>query len=431
MPLVFCVFAVAVLCTLSPAATPEKLDGVIAVVGDEVILQSEVDAYTALRMQALNIKIDSGGADVPKYRKKFLDEIIDGKVLIAHAKNDTTVAVTNDEVDNALDNHIQSILQQNRISIDSLEVLLQREQGMTLAKFKSEAKNAIREQLLKQKVQRQYLSSVRVSRRDVEAFYAQYRDSLPKAGESVLLSRLAIEVSAPLSVRQAAWEKILSIKQRLAGGADFAALAKRFSEGSEAAEGGDLGFISKGSLSLLALEEKAFSLPVGQTSDPFETPLGFHIVTVVAKQEQKVHIRQIFVKVAPAPDQVKKTGALLDSIRTSSASRNDFIAAVRRNSTDKASKPRDGRVGWKALLDLPPELRSAIDTLGKGAITPVVAENKDLCLYRIDERVSERILTLNDDWQILAEKAKDIQAQKKLIDLVQRWRKQVYISIRM
>ena len=431
MPLFLSFFIVFIFSSLSPGATPAKLDGIAALVGDEVILQSEVDAYTALRLQALNIKIDSGSNDLIKYRKKFLDEIIDGKVLIAHAKTDTTVSLTNDEVDNALENHIQSILQQNKITMDSLEILLQREQGMSLAKFKSEAKNAIREQLLKQKVQRQYLSAVRVSRRDVEAFYKQYHDSLPKVGESVLLSRLAIEVSAAPSVRQAAWEKVQSIKQRLAGGADFVDMAKRFSDGGEAAEGGDLGFIAKGSLSLLALEQKAFSLPVGQISDPFETPLGFHIITVVAKQEQKVHLRQIFIKVAPSPEQTKKTGDLLDSIRAGTNSPDAFIAAVRKYSTDKASKSQDGRVGWRALIDLPAPLRSAIDSLPKGAITPVVTENKDLCLYRIDDRVKERSLSLEDDWQVLAEKAQDIQAQKKLIDLVTRWRKQVYISIRM
>lgn len=406
----------------------EKLDGVVAVIGDETILQSDLDSYTAMRLSSLKITPDT--SDIPKYRKQFIDELVDGKVLVAFAKNDTTITVTNDEVDAALDNHINAILQQNGITVDSLETLLQKEQGLTFAKFKSDTRAAIRDQLLKQKIQRQYLSEIKVSRRDVESFYAQYRDSLPKAGESVLLSKIAIEVAPPPSVKQAAWEKISLVKQLLAGGADFAAMAKKYSESPEAAMGGDIGFITKGSLTEVSFEEKAFSLAVGQTSDPFETKLGFHIVNVIEKHDQKVHIRQIFVKVAPPPDLIKKATSLLDSVRTHCTSSADFIAAVRSYSTDKATKVRDGRLGWKSLVDCSDALKGVIDTLKTGDITQVVNEGNDLAVFRIDDRIPDRTLTLEDDWPLLEEKTKDILAQKKLVDLVARWRRRVYINIR-
>jgi peptidyl-prolyl cis-trans isomerase SurA len=315
--------------------------------------------------------------------------------------------------------------------MDSLEILIQREQGISLAKFKAEARSAIKEQLIKQKVQRQYLSAIKVSRRDVEDFYKTYKDSLPRAGESVLLSRLAIEITPPASVRQAAYEKILSIKQRLSAGAEFTDIAKQFSESPDASGGGDLGFIEKGSLSLIAFEQKAFSLPVGQTSDPFETPLGFHIINVIARENQKVHVRQIFVSVAASPGQISKTTALLDSIRMHCSSQPAFAAAVKKYSTDKLLKVSGGLLGWKSLLDLPPPVRAAIDSLPSGAVTGVISSDKELSIFRVEERVKERSLTLEDDWQLLADKAKDIQAQKKLIELVTRWRKQVYISIRI
>jgi peptidyl-prolyl cis-trans isomerase SurA len=422
-------FVFIVFLALSLAAATQRLDGIAAVIGDEFILQSEVDAYTALRLNALGLKPEAG--DLAKYRKQYINELVDGKVLLAHAKNDTTVQVLSEEVDRALEGHIATILEQNRLTMDSLEVLIQREQGISLAKFKAEARSAIKEQLIKQKVQRQYLSAIKVSRRDVEDFYKTYKDSLPRAGESVLLSRLAIEITPPASVRQAAYEKILSIKQRLSAGADFADIAKQFSESPDASGGGDLGFIEKGTLSLIAFEQKAFSLPVGQTSDPFETPLGFHIVNVVARENQKVHVRQIFVSVAASPGQIGKTTALLDSIRAHCPSQAAFAGAVKKHSTDKLSKVRGGLLDWKSLLDLPPPVRAAIDSLPGGAVTGVISSDKELSIYRIEERVKERPLTLEDDWQLLADKAKDIQAQKKLIELVNRWRKQVYISIRI
>jgi peptidyl-prolyl cis-trans isomerase SurA len=425
------VSALFLFCSLSFAEKQERLDGVVAVIGDEVILKSELDAYTALRLSELSVSLDSAGADLLKYRTRFLNELIDGKVLLVHAKYDSTVTVTNDEVDRAVENHVTMILQQNNLTIDSLEKILLREQGIPLAKFKAEARTALREQLLKQKVQRQYVSPSKVSRRDVEEFFAQYHDSLPKAGESVLLSKLTIAAIPPASVRQAAWEKIISIKQKLANGADFTDMAVRYSESPDGASGGDLGFIEKGTLNLIAFEQKAFSLSPGQTSDPFETPLGFHIINVIERENQRVHARQILIKIALPLAQIDKIKNLLDSIRTNCTETADFISAVRDHSTDIQSKARNGRIGWYSVLDLPGPLRAVVDTLKPGEITPLLNEVNEFVIYRIDNRVKERPLSLEYDWPFLADKAQKIMDQKKLIDLVARWRRHVYISTRI
>ncbi len=418
--------AVSALCF---AFKPEKLDGIVAVVGDEVILKSELDGYTAMRLSALNIKYDS--TSLEGYEKKFLDDLVDGKVLLVHAKNDTTITLTDEEVDHALESQIAGILKQNHLTMDGLEAALLREQGVTLAKFKAEARVTLREQLLKQKVQRQYLPSIKATRRDVEDFYARYRDSLPKAGESVLLSRLVVTVAPAPEVRQAAWDKISSIKRRLDNGEDFAEVAKKYSESPEADSGGDLGFIEKGSLNLVAFEEKAFSLEAGRTSDPFETRLGFHIINVMARENQRVHVRQIFVRIAPPPGETARITALLDSIRSNCATAESFAAAVRTCSNDAVSKVADGLLGWKQIIALDAPVRAAVDTLGKGAITPIVNEGNGYAVYRINDRVKERTLTLEDDWQLLADKAQDIMVQKKMIDLVGRWRKQIFVNIRI
>jgi parvulin-like peptidyl-prolyl isomerase len=151
----------------------------------------------------------------------------------------------------------------------------------------------------------------------------------------------------------------------------------------------------------------------------------------MARENQKVHVRQIFIRVAPSPEQMKKIADLLDSLRINCKTAADFIAAVRNYSTDKSSKARDGCLGWKSVLDLAAPVRAAIDTLHPGSVTPVVNDVNELAIYRIDDRVNERLLTLADDWQVLTEKAQDIMAQKKLVELVSRWRHQIYINVRM
>ena len=407
----------------------EKIDGIAAVVGDEVILLSELNAYTMLRINSLGLKKDS--VDMKSYRKQFLDELIDGKVLLAYGKKDSTISVTDEEVEQATNNHIAMLLRQNNLTMDSLEAELQRQQGISLAKFKADARKAIREQLLKQKVQQMYLHANTLSRKDVENFYKEYIDSLPKMGESVLLSKISMTITPSESIRQKAFEQIQSIKQRLDNGEDFSELARKFSESPEAAEGGDLGFIAKGTLSELAFEEKAFSLSQGQTSAPFETRLGFHIINVIEKRDQNVHIRQIFIKVEPPKEEIDRIKSLLDSIRTICTTEKQFIQLVKKYSDDPVSKTNNGRMKWSSLLELPSEIKSAIDSLPEGAITPPVQTDKTISIYRIDKRASERTLTLKDDYSILEKKASDIYSQKKMISLVSKWRNDIFIDKRL
>jgi peptidyl-prolyl cis-trans isomerase SurA len=419
------------LISLSPFVdAQEPLDGIAAVIGDEIILKSEIAAYTAMRLNSLgSLEKDSLKSD--KMSKKFLEEMIDGKVLLAHAKKDTTISLSESEVDAALNNQINSLLRQNNLTMDALETELKRQQGMTLSKFKTEMRKALKEQLLKQKVQQNYLFALKVNRKDVEAFFKEYKDSLPQVGESVLLKKFSLTINVGDSIRQLAYEKILSIKQRLSNGEDFSELAKKYSESPEASEGGNLGFISKGSLSELTFEEKAFSLQPGQISEPFESRLGFHIINVIEKRDQKVNIRQIFVKVAPPEDVTKKVYDRLDSIRTNCKSSAEFSSLVAKSSEDPVSKNNKGNIGWISLLEMPANLRDAIDTLKQGMISKPVKDDNVLSVYYVDDRVEKRALSIDNDFALLSEKTKDILAQKKLIDLVKRWKEDLFIDIRL
>lgn len=430
MKLILCTFFTFIFSLFAFVQAQESLDGIAAIIGDEIILKSEISAYSAMRLNSLGTD-DKNNADLEKINKKFLEEMIDGKVLLAHAKKDSTISLTDNEVEQALSGHINSLLRQNNLTMDALETELKRQQGVTLAKFKSELRKAIKEQLLKQKVQQTYLFSLKVNRKDVESFFHQYKDSLPQVGESVLLKKLSLVINPGDSIRQAAYEKILSIKQKLSNGEDFASLAKKYSESPEASEGGNLGFISKGSLSELAFEEKAFNLQPGQVSEPFETRLGFHILNVIEKRDQKVNIRQIFLKVAPPEDRIKMVFDRLDSIRIHCKSSTEFSSIVSKISDDPISKNNLGLIGWISLLEMPANLRDAIDTLKAGMISKAIKEDNTVSIYFVEDRVEKRSLTIENDYALLSEKAKDIIAQKKLIDLVNKWKEDLFIDIRL
>lgn len=405
-----------------------RLDGIAAVVGDEIILQSELDAYAQLRFSNLGLKSDS--IDVKKYQLSFLNEIIDGKILLVHGKKDSTIAVTNEEVDQATNNHIAMLLKQNNLSLDSLEVELKRQQGITLQKFKTDARKIIKEQLIKQKVQQAYLLNTKITKKEVEQFYNLYKDSLPQMGESVLLSKLSMTIKPSEKIRQKAFEKIKSIKQRLDNGTEFEECAKKYSESPEGADGGDLGFIVKGTLNEISFEEKAFNLSPGQISEPFESRFGFHILKIIERRDQKVHLKQILIKVEAPQEEIAQLSSKLDSIRQASTSSADFVNFVKKFSTDQSTLAKNGSLGWVQVQELPASLKSIVDSLKTGEISPPVKNDLEISLYRLDDKAEKRSLTLENDFLILENKAKDISAQKKLISLVNQWRKNIYIDIR-
>ncbi len=101
----------------------ESLDGIAAVIGDEIILKSEISAYSAMRLNSIGT-YDKDSASLEKINKKFLEEMIDGKVLLAHAKKDTSILLTENEVEQALSGHINSLLRQNNLTMDALETEL-------------------------------------------------------------------------------------------------------------------------------------------------------------------------------------------------------------------------------------------------------------------------------------------------------------------
>ncbi|MBD3421265.1 MAG: hypothetical protein GF398_14210 [Chitinivibrionales bacterium] len=416
------------MCTIwSVIAERSKLDGIAAIVGDSIILESELNAYTLLRLNEM--KVSPAEVNIDSLNRLYLQELIDGKVLLVHAEKDTNIQISPEEIDDALDRQVNGIMLQNRLTQEQLEEELRKSNNMSLSEFKEQMRKGIREQLIKQKVQQYYFARTQLSRSDVEEFYAEYQDSLPKAGRSTHISQLTIQMSPSDSIRQEAFEKITNIKRKLDAGKDFIELTS-FSEGPNAANGGDLGYIAKGSTGFIKFEEAAFSLKPGETSDIFETKLGFHIVKVEDKKDQQVHVRQILIKIGPQEQEVVRIKSLLDSIATHAQSRQDFEMAVVRHCTDEQLVSRKGNMGWLSVYQAAALAGPEIDSLPAGTVTRPRKQGAAYVIFRINDRVTEREYTLEDDWELLAEKAKEIFAQKQLIKLVDKWRKSVFIDIR-
>ena len=213
------------------AQTKPVLDKIVAVVGNEIILKSELDYQ--LQLTAHQNNLDPNDSQL---RNRVLEALVDDKLILAQAILDS-VTVTDDEVDRQLDNRIQNLVKQLG-SEQKVEELY----GMSINKIRTEFRDDMRKQLIVEKLKQQKFGDMKVSAADVRNFYDTYKDSLPQVPEQFTLSHIFMIPKPSSKARDEAYLLAKQILDSVRGGADFAAFAKKYSQDpGSASAGGDLG----------------------------------------------------------------------------------------------------------------------------------------------------------------------------------------------
>ncbi|MGM0444309.1 MAG: peptidylprolyl isomerase [Fibrobacterota bacterium] len=413
------------LCT---AAVVSADDGIAAVVGDSVILESEVEEAVALRPQ-------SGGQSDRLLQnmtyENVLSEMIESLVLTVHAEQDSMISIPDSKVRSSVDDRINSVVAENGITRDELKENLKQSYGISYDAYRDRLFSQIKNQMVMQNVQQLYLNSD-LSRSEVETFYQEYRDSLPPVGKSVRFQKIRIDVGRDSLLRQRVYDSILAVREDIrAGRIAFSAAAEKYSEGPNAEKGGALGFITKGDLSLEKLEGVIFRHSPGEISHPVETRLGFHLVEVLSKGDNRVEVRQIFMPVRRDTVEAAQIRHRLDSLRQHAQSDSAFARAVAAFSDDPITKSYDGKTEWQKASSLEGELKKRFprDNPEEGSfIGPYLKENS-YYLYRIFAYNPNRRLTLEHDYSRIKEIAENVHSRDKLSELAREWRRDIYVKV--
>ena len=222
------------------------LNRIIAVVDDQVILESELDEVTAYAFQSQNKAVPQG-KEYQATRRTVLKSMIEDKLLVKYAELES-VTVSDDEVAAQREQQIDMFIKQVG-SREALEAELQSKHGLTLSKLKKSLDDQIREQFLKGRLTEKLKFMYAPTRKEIERFYRDYRDSLPRQRSSVHIAHIMRKIEPSAAVVDSARKKIKAAAGRLLSGEGFAALAEAYSEDTVSAKnGGDLGFIEKGFL---------------------------------------------------------------------------------------------------------------------------------------------------------------------------------------
>ena len=237
---------------------------IAAVVNDDIITEAEVaSGANALQEEGAAAK----GASADQMRAAVLQHLIEQRLILQEAQRTATV-ISAEEVQEHLD-----ALQSRFESQEAFEQSLARS-NLTVEQLKGK----LRDQWLVQKViDAKVRSTIVVSPQEVAQAVGDHPD-LSKPGDRVRALHLLIRVNEERSEENAR-ERIAEISKQLAGGADFSALAKRYSEDPHADEGGAMGWVAQGEL-MPELDAALFSLKAGEISPPIHTRLGVHLVKV-------------------------------------------------------------------------------------------------------------------------------------------------------
>ncbi len=355
------------LITIAGFTQSRVIDKVIAKVGGEFILLSDVESQYAYILQS--------GQEIQKEDKcQILEGIIAQKLMVYQAKVDSVI-VTDAEVEAQLNFRFDNVLQQ----MNGDEAFFKEYYGASVAEMKERMREDQKQQILAERMQGTLLNKVKITPEDVKKFYASIpSDSLPYLNAEVEVGEIVIEPQVNEEERQKALDKINDLLKRIEEGEDFAELAKQYSQDpGSGAQGGELGFAKRG-IFAPEFEAAAFSLAENEISEPVETEFGFHIIQNLKRRGNYIKTRHILIKPNITLQDLDKAQTLGDSIRTLVLNDSlSFEAAVKKYSIEgipsysnngKMKNPATGN-NFFETADLTPDVYFATEELEIGGIS--------------------------------------------------------------
>jgi len=273
---------VLIICSVILLCVPvgaEVVDKIVAVVNDEIITLTEFN--TAFEPYLKNIEDNYKGKDkeaiINQAKESFLKRLVDNLLIEQEAKKAGMGIVIKDE---EVMDVIRDMMAKKKSNMEDFKKNLARE-GTSLESLKKD----IRSQMMRIRLlRREIKSKVIVSDEEIGEYYNKNRQDY-EGKETVRLKQifLAIPAKADKKTKAKIKEEAGQLRKRVLAGESFELLAVKYSQGPGAAQGGDIGFIEKGTI-IAAVESVAFNLPMEQVSEVIESGIGFHIIKVVDKK---------------------------------------------------------------------------------------------------------------------------------------------------
>ena len=298
---------------LAQGDTTFVIDRVAAVVGNQPILTSQVEEQLFTLLSGRNAPVVSTAADTAALRGRLLEDLINEELLIQEALRDTAIKVTDQEVTEGVNERVRSVRSRFTSEVDYTREL--RNAGFqTPDEFRrylaeQQRREFLRVRLMERLKQTEVIRPVTPTDREMREAFEKNRAQFGRRPATISFRQIVVAPKPSAAAKQRAFQLADSIAKGLRAGGDFATAARRFSQDSSAAQGGDLGWQRRGAFER-PFDDAVFRLRPGMISDPVETVYGYHVIQVERVQPGEVQSRHILIVPETTPADVDSARAL-------------------------------------------------------------------------------------------------------------------------
>lgn len=408
-----------------PASAAQMLDRIVAVVNQDVVLASELEhELNSVVAQLRQRNTQLPARDV--LERQVLERLILLRLQMATAER---IGIRVDDA--TLNNAVQRIAEQNKLSLSEFRDTLQQE-GIDFARFREGLR---REITIARLHQRHAESQVSVTPQEIEEFLASQKAGAERT--EYLVGHILIstpENASPEQVKSAR-EKAEAVRAELLGDADFAKVAAARSDSATALEGGQLGWRSQEELPTIFADEVP-RLSVGQVAEVIQSPSGFHVIKLLDRRSgerqlvTQTHARHILIRPNEVVSEAEARTRLATLRRRVLDGGEDFGELARANSDDKASAVSGGDLGWASPGNFVPSFEEAMAGLAPGEISEPFQTRYG---WHIVQVLGRREHDSTDEFR--RARAAEVIRQRKSEEVLDAWlrrmRDEAYVDIRL
>jgi peptidyl-prolyl cis-trans isomerase SurA len=406
------------------------IDGVVGIIGGNVILKSDVEnQYLQIRSQG-NIQ-----GTATKLKCQLFESLLFQKLLLHQAQVDS-IKVTEDQVQSEMDRRMRYFISQAG-SPDRLEEHF----GKSLLEIKNELHDVIQEQMLTEQEQQKIAKDVTITPSEVKSFFRKIpKDSIPLINSEFEIGMIIKQPAITEVEKQIARDKLKGFKDRITKGDDFSTLAVLYSEDpGSSKQGGELGMFKRGDMRP-EFEATAFKLKPGEVSDIVETEDGFHLIQMIERRGEYINVRHILVQPKVSLVDLNKSKSTLDSVASLIMTKKiTYEVAVVKYSDDPGKNSggyminaATGNSKFEAS-QIDAKIFFIIDKLKAGDVSAPVLTNErgkqDYRMYYLKSRTNPHKANLEEDYSRIQQIALEQKKQDVIDEWISKKLQSTYISI--
>jgi peptidyl-prolyl cis-trans isomerase SurA len=413
------------------APESEVVDRIVAVVGDSVVLLTQLQEELQRLALTQNMTLPEAGPQLEAMTKEVLDTWVNRLLVLQEAENDSLIQTDESQVDETVSGQIDQVTQQFGGPTEFQQALAG--DGLTLAEYRE----ILRQQVRQEQIQQLFLQSrlrdappVELSEEDLLSAFQAARGQLQQRPKLITFDQVVLQPEASAESKAAARAKAESLLERIQAGEDFAELARRNSEDPGSAQlGGDLGWFRRGRM-VKSFEDAAFALMDDEVSGVVESEFGFHIIKVERSRAGERRGRHILIIPDMTDADLARTRVLGAEV-VASAKAGVPMHDLAVEHADPAA-PDSLTVPFDQISELPPGYEAIQNAAVGDVVGPVEYKNSQgetrLAVIKIREIREAGAYTFED---VRAQLADQLKRQKQIAAILETLRSKTHIEIRM